>query len=208
MPSKPNDIPDLTKTAALADAAANDVPIIGASGDLWAAPARTAKPAIKDAPPATWTRLGLVGEDGVAFGNSRDTADIMVWQSLYAARRLTTSVENTLKFAMASWSRASMSFAFAGGAWSGDAAAGYTYTPPAPGSEEERAVLLRWVDGTFSAQIYLPRTVVSENEDLTLKRDEGALLGVTVAALGEAGAPAWQFDSLDARFAPPAAPDA
>ncbi|MFC0041007.1 hypothetical protein [Actinomadura rayongensis] len=203
----PTDTPDLTKpttfAAALdASASANEQPIVGASGDLWAAPARTAKPAITADPPAEWTRLGLLSDDGAAFGNSRDTADIMVWQSLYAARRLTTSLENTLKFSMASWSRASMTFAFAGGTWTGDATTGYTYTPPAPGSEEERAVLLRWVDGTFTGQLYLPRCVVSENEDLSLKRDEGAFLGVTITALGETGVPAWLFDSLDVRFAP------
>ena len=190
-----------------APAASNlDQPIVGASGDVYFASARTAKPPISAAPPADWTRLGLITDDGVQFGNSRDTSDIMVWQSLYAARRLTTSLENTLKFAMATWSRASVSFAFAGGTWSGDATAGYTYTPPAPGSEIERAVLLRWVDGTFSGQLWLPRTVITENEDLTLKRDEGATLGVTVSVLGEAGSPPWQFDSLDARFADPAAP--
>jgi hypothetical protein len=193
-------------TQPLAAATNLDQPIVGASGDLWFAPARTTKPAVKDAPPAAWTRLGLLTEDGAEFGNSRDTSDIMVWQSLYAARRLTTSLENTLKFAMASWSRASVSFAFAGGTWSGDATTGYTYTPPEPGAEVERAVLLRWVDGTFTGQLWLPRTVITENEDLTLKRDEGATLGVTVSVLGEAGSPPWQFDSLDARFADPAAP--
>ncbi|WP_242883976.1 phage tail tube protein [Actinomadura litoris] len=205
MPSTPKTL--LAGAQALDASAANtDQPIVGASGDIWFAAARTTNPPISAPPPADWTRLGLITEDGAAFGNSRDTSDIMVWQSLYAARRLTTSLENTLKFAMASWSRASVSFAFAGGSWSGTAETGYTYTPPEPGSEVERAVLLRWVDGTFSAQLWLPRTTISENEDLSLKRDEGATLGVTVSVLGEAGTPAWQFTSLNGRFTDPAVP--
>lgn len=194
---------DAPSVMALAAAAANDQPIIGASGDLWFAAANTAKPPLTAAPAAEWVKLGLLSEDGATFGNSRDTSDVMVWQSFYAARRLTTSVENTLQFSMATWNRDTVSFAFAGGTWSGDATAGYTYTPPAPGTEIERAVILRWQDGGFAAQIYLPRTIITENEDLTLKRDEGAFLGVTVSALGQAGVPAWLFDSLEARFAAP-----
>ncbi|GAA4908040.1 hypothetical protein [Streptomonospora salina] len=185
---------------------ASDQPIVGANGDIWFGPVGTAKPQVTAEVPADLTKLGLVSEDGVTFGNSRDTTNIPVWQSFYPARRLTTEVENTMAFALATWSRDSVRFAFGGGTWSGDATAGFTYTPPEPGHEAEYAVLMRWLDGDFTGQLWFPRSTLSENEDLTIKKDEAALLGVTVAVLGQVGMPPWQFDSADARFAPPGEP--
>jgi hypothetical protein len=178
-------------------------PIIGANGDLWFAPTGITKPAVTADVPDTFRKLGLVSEDGVTFGNSRETENIMVWQSVYPARRVTTETENTVAFQLATWSRDSVQFVFAGGTWSGEAATGYTYSPPEPGHESEYAVLLRWLDGDFSAQLWFPRATITENEDITLQRSEAALLGVTVGVLGQAGVPPWQLDSADERFAPP-----
>jgi hypothetical protein len=182
----------------------SEQPIVGANGDLWFAPTGITKPAVTAPVPDTFHRLGLVSEDGVTFGNSRETNDIMVWQSVYPARRITTSSENTLAFQLATWSRDSVEFVFAGGTWSGTAETGWSYSPPEPGHESEYAVLLRWLDGDFSAQLWFPRCTITETEDVTLQRSEAALLGVTVGVLGQAGVPAWQLDSTDARFAPPA----
>ncbi|WP_159944807.1 MULTISPECIES: hypothetical protein [unclassified Nocardiopsis] len=182
----------------------SDQPIVGANGDVWFAPTGITKPAVTAEVPAELRKLGLVSEDGVTFGNSRETNNIMVWQSVYPARRITTETENTLAFQLATWSRDSVEFVFAGGSWSGDETTGYTYSPPEPGHEAEYAVLLRWRDGDFSAQLWFPRCTITENEDITLQRSEAALLGVTVGVLGQAGVPAWQLDSTDSRFAPTA----
>jgi hypothetical protein len=182
----------------------SDQPIVGANGDVWFGPTGTTKPVVTAPVPDTLTKLGLISEEGVTFGNSRDTTTIPVWQSFYPARRLTTEVENTMAFAMATWSRESVQFAFAGGTWSGDAETGFSFVPPEPGHEAEYCVLMRWYDGDFAGQLWFPRATVNENEDITFRRDEAALLGVTVGVLGQAGVPPWVFDSVDARFAPPA----
>lgn len=187
---------------------ASDQPIVGANGDLWFGPVGTTKPQVTAEVPPELIKLGLVSEDGVTFGNSRDTTNIPVWQSFYPARRITTEVENTMAAGLASWNRDSVRFAFGGGTWSGDATAGFTYTPPEPGNESEFAVLMRWLDGGFTGQLWFPRATITENEDITFKKDEAALLGVTVGVLGQVGVPPWQFDSADARFAPPSEPPA
>jgi hypothetical protein len=184
----------------------SEQPIVGANGDLWVAPTGIAKPSVTADVPADFRRLGLVSEDGVTFANSRETTNVMVWQSVYPARRITTETENTLAFQLATWSRDSVQFVFAGGTWSGDETSGYTYSPPEPGHESEYAVVLRWMDGPFSAQLWFPKCTVTENEDITLQRGEAALLGVTLGVLGTAGVPPWQLDSADARFAPPEPP--
>lgn len=60
----------------------------------------------------------------------------------------------------------------------------YTYEPPAPGSIDERAVIVDWNDGDRNYRLIVRRAVVSDAVETQLQRGAAADLPVTFTVLG------------------------
>ena len=183
------------------------LPVVGANGDIYVAALGTPIPAAWDDLDADpWRKVGLISEDGLGFEPSSDIESIKAWQTLYDVRRLKTSIEATLTFAIMEWNPDNIIFAFGGGSWTTtgtDPDIMHTYTPPTPDEQAVWAVAAKVLDGPLKLGLYFPQVVVDELEEVSFKRDEAALLSATTGILGSAELPAWQMFSDDARFATP-----
>lgn len=110
--------------------------------------------------PAVWTEVGFVSENGVTFTDGKTIADIPAWQAFYPVRKIVTEKMTKVEFVMRQWNTSTIRFAFGGG--SVDMAAGVaTYTPPAPGDLDNRAMCIEWVDGPDTYRLVLPRGIVT-----------------------------------------------
>ena len=90
--------------------------VVASFGHIYIAPEGTALPTdVATALPAAWVDVGYVGEDGVTFSLSRDTEDVMAWQSTEAVRRLITAEPKELSFELLEFDPESVQLAFRGG---------------------------------------------------------------------------------------------
>lgn len=156
-------------------------PVIGAYGDVYTAPAGTVPPTDLDTPGTPWVKLGLISEDGATWTlPTEETTDIKAWQSPFPVRKVTTSLDTSVGFALMEWDRDTIPFALGGGTFTDDAVSGITtYSPPAPGAAESKAIFLYVKDGTIEFGIYYPQGRVTERGDSVFKPDEAALLNIT-----------------------------
>lgn len=181
---------------------AETLPVVGANGDLYVAPAGTPIPTswtTLDTDP--WRRLGLVSEDGLAFAPETEVEGIKAWQTLYDVRRLKTSIEATLTFALMEWNAENVVFAFGGGSWTAGVAPAFNvYTPPTPDEQAVFAIAAKVLDGPLKLGLYFPQAIVDELDEVSFKRDEAALLAATVGILGSSTVAPWNAFSDDPRF--------
>lgn len=176
---------------------------VGANGQVYVAPVGTVAPTdIGTAIGAGWVLLGYVSPEGATFTVGRETEDIMVWQSFYPVRRLITAQSSTVAFELAQWNRDTIPLAFGGGTVSEVSPGAYRFTPPEPGSVDERALILAFQDGTKNYRIVMPRGMVSEDVETTLVNSTNGLLPITFTAFGSEGALPWFIDTDDPSFAP------
>ena len=174
--------------------------VVAAFGHIYIAPEGTALPAdVTTAMPAAWEDVGYVGEDGVTFTLSRDTEDVMAWQSAEAVRRLITAEPKELAFELLEFDPESVQLAFRGGTMSVSGTAPNetaVYEPPLPGAEAVRAVCIEWEDGGDTWRFCAKRAEVSGDVEFVLTRTDAIRLPLTLAVLA-AAAPAWTILSDD-----------
>lgn len=157
----------------------DNYPIVGAYGDAYSAPSGTPAPTDLAAIGAAWTKLGLISEDGATWQlPTEETTDIKAWQSPFPVRKVTTSLDTSVSFALMEWDRISLPFALGGGTFSENGEV-VTFHPPGAGEAESKALFVLVKDGPILFGIYFPNGRITSRDDANFQPDEPALLSVT-----------------------------
>ena len=171
--------------------------LVGASGDVFVAPVGTTAPTDPTSSfSGSWTKIGLISENGVTVTDTKTMVIVPAWQLFYPARRIISARDFTASFALRQWSGTAIKFAFGGGT-----IAGNKYTPAAPDFIDERAMGVDWADGSKHYRLILPRGMVVDNVATQLHRAAAADLPITFGIIGSAGVDPWVLYSDDPSFA-------
>ena len=164
---------------------ANNI-VVGSTGTVSVAPTGTAAPTTtSSALNAAFLDMGFLTEEGFTFTESKDIADINVWQSFYPARRLVTGRAVEVSFSLREWKRSTVEFAL-GGTVTGSAP-NWTFNPPSPSTLPTRSLVIDWQDGTKYFRLYFPVGLVSEAVESNVTRTDSAVLPVTFASQDPGG---------------------
>lgn len=151
---------------------ASEVRVAGA-GEVFVADEGTTLPTnIATALPTEWTGLGYVTTDGVTFTHGRETEDLDAWQGT-KLRVLTIAEPVSVAFALMQSNQDVMFVAFGGGTMA-VATPVSTYTPPTPGTNTVRAMVIEFQDADLGYRFCFPRVQIEGEVSYTLTR-EGAL---------------------------------
>lgn len=177
--------------------------VVGANGSVYVAPVGSTEPAtISAALDAAFIELGYTDEDGVTFSDGKTIEDIRVWQSFYPVRKLVTERESSVSFNLMQWNKTTVPLAFGGGAVTEDAVGEYRYTPPAPETLDERAMIVEWLDGLYTYRLVIPRGTVEDAVETELVRTNAAALPITFGVTGVEGNDAWYLLTDDPELNP------
>jgi hypothetical protein len=159
--------------------------LVGASGSVYVASVGATEPSSPTATPSSdWTELGYLSEDGVTWSVGKATEDVNAWQSFFPVRTLVTSQTSTLAMTLRQWNESTLVLALGGGTVTEELAGFYKYEPPAPGTVDERAIIVDWNDGDRHYRLIVRRAVVSDAVETQLQRGAAADLPVTFNVLG------------------------
>lgn len=160
--------------------------VVGGTGLVAVGATSTAAPTTTSgALNAGFVELGYLSEDGFTFTESKDIADINVWQSFYPARKIITGRNVQVSFSMREWKLESLNFALGRGQGTAAGGTGYdrSITPPSPGVIDYRSLVIEWQDGTKYYRLYFPRGIVTENVEANMVRTDSSALPVTFSAV-------------------------
>jgi hypothetical protein len=175
--------------------------MVGANGVVRVAPTTEAIPtSVDDAYSAGWVDLGYCDENGVKFEDQKKIDSILVWQSLYPGRRVVSSRDFAVTFALRQFAGEQVKFAFGGGiiTASGD---DYKYVPPDPEDLDERRLSVEWFDGTKTYRLMVPAGMVSDNVATNLVRAKASDLPIVFSVMAQDGIEPWYILTDDAGFA-------
>ena len=177
---------------------------VGANGRVLVAPVGTALPAsISVAPDAAFIELGYLDEDGVTFTDGKTVEQIKVWQAFYAVRRIVTEKESMVAFNMSQWNEDNVIFAFGGGSVVADVPGSeFTYSPPAPGTIDERVMLVEFNDGLKNYRFVIERGMVTDDVETQLTKGAEGKLPIVFGVNGVDGSDAWKMQTDDPAFDP------
>jgi hypothetical protein len=166
---------------------------VAGTGTVWIAPEGTAFPVGLTAPIAPWLDAGYTSEDGVTLTLSRDQEEINAWQSADPVRVLITAEPKTIAFELLEFDRESIALAFRGGTWVDvpGPPAYYTYTPPAAGALDVRAMCIDGLDGAYKFRFNYPRVQLQGDVETSLVRTDAVRLPLEFAVL--ASTPSWSI---------------
>lgn len=160
---------------------ANNV-IVAGDGKVYVGPTSTPAPSnYTTALNAGFLELGFISEEGATFTESKDITDINAWQSFYPIRKLVTSRNVQIAFALREWNKRVIEFALGGTVTTN--AAEWKYTPPTPSATGVKSLVLEWLDGSKGYRLYFPQGIVTEAVESTLTRTASADLPVTFSAI-------------------------
>lgn len=175
--------------------------VVAANGTVWVAPVGSTQPTNPTAAPnGSWTDLGYINEDGATFTESKEIEDIISWQSFYPTRKIVTSKEATVSFALQQWNENTIKFAFGGGTVSQPSPGVWKYVPASPEVLDERALMIDWQDGTKDYRLIIPKGLVTEAVETQLVRTGSAELPITFAAVPATGSDAYILLTDDIAF--------
>ena len=153
--------------------------LVGLTGLVAVAPVGTAAPTTTSgALNASFKELGYLGDDGFTFTESKDIADINVWQSFYAARKLITGRTVQVEFGLREWMDDTLSFAL-GGATVTPGHPNHAVTPPSPSTVDYRALVVEWQDGQRYYRLYFPKGLATAEVSPQFTRTDAAILPIT-----------------------------
>lgn len=148
--------------------------VVAGTGTVWVAPEGTPMPTDLAPLDDPWNDMGYVSEDGVTFTISRDQEDIGAWQSLEPVRVLVTSEPKVIAFELMEFDTESLLLAFRGGEVAGTTVK--TYTPPDPGAEDTRAMVIDGIDGDSTFRFAFPRVGLQGDVEWSLVRSDAIRL--------------------------------
>lgn len=158
---------------------------VAPSGAIYAAPAGTAAPADSVAAlAAPWTHLGYATDDGVTLARSMETETITGWQSSAPLRYIVTGTSMSVAFSLLQFNKTTLPLYFglptSSITESGDI---FKLKIPADLPIDERAWCIETVDGIVNTRYVILRGMITETDDLPLRRSEGSVLAMTVSAM-------------------------
>jgi hypothetical protein len=138
---------------------------------------------------AGWTELGYISEDGAKFNISKTVKDVKAAQKRLAVRRTVTDEDVLTSFSLLQFNAENWAFAFGGGEFEEVKTGVFRYD--FPGGDEalnEKALLLRWVDGDRHFELGIEVGNVTEGVEVGLKRADESMIPISFKALGAEGA--------------------
>lgn len=169
--------------------------LVAGSATLYVANQGGTVPAFGAAPgTAEWTDVGYLTEEGATFNLSRQTQDILVWQSLDPIRRITTSFTKSVSMTLRQWNPTNVTYALGGGSVSLGTASG-VYTYPAASENPTRAVILDVEDGAYTVRFYWPSMVVDGDLSIALGRQDSMNLPIQLTSLTSSSQPTISSDA-------------
>lgn len=173
---------------------------VASSGQVLSAPTGTALPANVDTTlNAAFEGLGFTTEDGVTISVTPNIVEHRAWQSPQPVRRDRDTQDAQFSVTLEQWNEATLPRAFGGGSVTDLGSGQYRYNPPADDAAlEERAWVVESADGSREQRLIIPRGTVMEAVEFTWRRNELAVLPLTVKALEPTdGGHAWYLLSND-----------
>lgn len=171
---------------------------IAGDGQVYFAPVGTTLPQPGANPTAAlnaaFVGAGWITTDGATLSVGSEVTDIMSWQSMQPIRRVKTSQEIQVSWAMQQWNEQNVVLAFGGGDVTAHGSGLYSYTFPEPGDElEERSLILETIDGSKHTRFVFPRGNVTEAVEAQFTRESSADLPITFKVLAPeaGGSPGW-----------------
>jgi len=158
--------------------------VVAGTGTVWVAPEGTPMPTDLAALASPWLDMGYVGEDGCTFTVSRDQDTISAWQSLDPIRVLVTAEPKTIAFELMEFDAESLKLALRGGDVAGTTVK--TYTPPDPGQQDVRAMVVDGIDGDTTFRFAFPRVALQGDVEWTLARSDAIRLPLEFQVLSAA----------------------
>lgn len=172
--------------------------VVGANGKVYVAETSATMPTgVSGTMPSGWTDLGFVTEDGVTFTDSKETETIGAWQSFYPVRRIVTSKDASVSFALRQWNKDTVTLAFGGGTVTTPSAGVHKYAPPSPEDLDERAMCIEFTDGTKVYRLVIGKGMVSDAVETQLVRTGAADLPITFTATPASGSDAYYLLTND-----------
>jgi hypothetical protein len=167
--------------------------VVAGTGAVYVAPELTPMPSDLVTPlPAAWKDIGYISEDGVTFTFSREQEDVMAWQVSTPVRILVTNEPITVEYELEQIDRDTVMLAFRGGAFAGSTAP-FTYTPPAAGASDVRAMVVDAKDGNYTFRFCFSRLQISDDVAMQLLRSDIMRLPLKFNVL--AATPKWSVIS-------------
>lgn len=142
---------------------------VAGAGAVYVAAEGTALPVDLATLPSDWVELGYVTTDGVTFTHSRETEDIDAWQGS-KLRVLTTAEPVSVAFGLMQTSDVTLPVVFGGGSVTSQGNV-HTYTPPAPGVNTVRAIVVEFTDNAVTYRYCIPRVQIEGDVSYTLSRE-------------------------------------
>ena len=168
--------------------------LVAGVGHIYVADVGTTAPTDLAEPGSGWHDLGYTTEDGATFSYSPSVENLNAWQSFYPIRRIITEIEAQVSFTLLQINDPeAFIFAFGGGAEEEtDVESGvFQYTPAAPGTLDERAMLLDVIDGDVMQRFVVPRGLQAGNVEAQFVRTDMANLPIEFGVLGTGDADPW-----------------
>ena len=155
--------------------------VVAGTGAVYVAPEGTTLPVDLATPAAAFVNVGYISEDGATFTVSRDQEDIMAWQSVEPVRVLVTAEPKTIAFELLEFDEESLILAFRGGTIAGTTIK--TYTPPDPGTQDVRAMVVDGIDGASTFRFVFPRVQLTGDVEWALVRSDAIRLPLEFSVL-------------------------
>ncbi len=175
---------------------------VGVTGRILVAPSGTAFPTGSTTSfPAGWADLGFVDIAGPMMTPKPTFKDIFAWQQLYPVRTLKTQETTEWKFKIIQTTGSMLKLAFGGGTITSLGGGDYQFSPPVPGTIDERSVGIEVVDGTLQTRYLLHRGIVTATSAVNFKRDQAIDYEVAITALGVSSGDVWNVLSNDPAMA-------
>lgn len=177
--------------------------MVGGASDVFTSDVGTTFPTTITGPTQDfpgWEHLGLTSENGVKPGGSKTIADIKSSQRFYPTRKIVTAIDQTLEFELQQWNTINIILAFGGGTVTEPSPGIFKYTPPTASFLDERAMLVRTIDGD---RIYLwgyTRVLNTKAFQTDMVRTKESVLPIGMSLLDPGEEDPWFFLTNDPAF--------
>lgn len=161
------------------------------SGHIWVAATTAAAPVNVTAAMTTvdplWQDLGYATENGVTLTPASTNKDIPAWQVATPVKVVQTGVNFDIKYDLLQYTQEALSLFLFGS--TGTASGGvFTQTVLSNPNPLQKSVTIEWTDDYgFINRFYVPITIVTDHQQIQLRRTDAVTIGVTHRALDASG---------------------
>ena len=171
---------------------------VAVTGAVFYAPAGTTVPtSVSEELDPGFVDVGYISDDGLTTSTPTETSDIRAWQNGDIVRRVQTSHDFTVQFAMLETSAATLALYwndYTAGAGADSAVVEVTGAQPYRG-----AFVINVVDGDNLMRIVIPDGQITERGDITYLNEAGIMYDVTITAFPDgSGVKAYIYAESDA----------